>query len=340
MGQHSSGVFSHNAPGLALCLAALLLCAAVIYLSQDKQQRHTHAGCLPQHFKLTTMRNCTPWLQCSQIRAEVHKLKVIGQGAVKKVYLAEWTGHKVALSKLASLDYLEDFLHGLSMLQALQGSLVVQLVGFCLEDYSIVTQHHPHGSLLNLEHVFRQQQYQQYNTWSLRLRLATDYVTILHYLHNSPAGRRVMCDSNSLEKTLSQFLLTNDFHVVVNDLDALPEVNWSRGLLVKCGHRELTGDFVAPEQLWPVRNDGTLFSDDSMPAYDEKTDIWKIPDVTQFILGRAPEGELVRFHLFQIHNDCKKEDPKLRPSALDVLKVYRSVYRAMVQDASGVREML
>uniref|UniRef100_A0A1A8JQU9 Protein O-mannose kinase n=1 Tax=Nothobranchius kuhntae TaxID=321403 RepID=A0A1A8JQU9_NOTKU len=340
MGQHSSGVFSHNAPGLALCLAALLLCAAVIYLSQDKQQRHTHAGCLPQHFKLATMRNCTPWLQCSQIRAEVHKLKVIGQGAVKKVYLAEWTGHKVALSKLASLDYLEDFLHGLSMLQALQGSLVVQLVGFCLEDYSIVTQHHPHGSLLNLEHVFRQQQYQQYNTWSLRLRLATDYVTILHYLHNSPAGRRVMCDSNSLEKTLSQFLLTNDFHVVVNDLDALPEVNWSRGLLVKCGHRELTGDFVAPEQLWPVRNDGTLFSDDSMPAYDEKTDIWKIPDVTQFILGRAPEGELVRFHLFQIHNDCKKEDPKLRPSALDVLKVYRSVYRAMVQDASGVREML
>uniref|UniRef100_A0A1A7XTH2 Protein O-mannose kinase n=1 Tax=Iconisemion striatum TaxID=60296 RepID=A0A1A7XTH2_9TELE len=340
MGQHSSGVFSHNAPVLALCLAALLLCTAVIYLSQDKQQGHTHVGCLPQHFKLATMRNCTPWLQCSQIHAEVHKLKVIGQGAVKKVYLAEWKGHKVALSKLASLDYLEDFLHGLSMLQALQGSLVVQMVGFCLEDHSVVTQHHPHGSMLNVEDVFRQQQYQQYNTWYLRLRLATDYVTILHYLHNSPAGRRVMCDSNSLEKTLSQFLLTNDFHVVVNDLDALPEVNWSRGLLVKCGHRELTGDFVAPEQLWPLRNDGTPFSDDSMPAYDEKTDIWKIPDVTEFILGRAPEGELVRFHLFQIHKECKKEDPKLRPSALDVLKVYRSVYRTMVQDGSGVREML
>lgn len=246
----------------------------------------------------------------------------------------------MALSKLTSLDYLKDFLHGLSMLQALQGSLVVQLVGFCLEDHSIVTQHHPHGSLLNLENVLAQRQRQQHNAWQIRLRLAIEYVTILHYLHNSPAGQRVMCDSNSLEKTLSQFLLTNDFHMVVNDLDALPEVDQSRNLLVKCGHRELTGDFVAPEQLWPFRNSGQPFSDRLMPAYDEKTDIWKIPSVTQFILGKTPETELVHFHLFQIHKECKEEDPKLRPSALDVLKVYKSVYSAMVQHNSAVRDML
>lgn len=246
----------------------------------------------------------------------------------------------MALSKLSSLDYQEDFLHGLSMLQALQGPQVVQLVGFCLEAHTLVTEHHPLGSLLNLDGILAQELHQQHNTWQIRLRLATDYVSILYYLHNSPAGRRVMCDSNSLEKTLSQFLLTSDLRLVVNDLDALPEVDPSRGLWVKCGHRELTGDFVAPEQLWPFRNKGEPFLDDLMPAYDERTDIWKIPDVTWFLMGRVPGGDLVHFHLFQIHEECKKEDPKLRPSALDVLKVYKSVYSSMVRDNAGLRDML
>lgn len=246
----------------------------------------------------------------------------------------------MALSKLTSLDYLDDFLHGISMLEALQGPLVVQLVGFCLEDNTLVTEHHPLGSLLNLDSVLAQGQYQQHNTWQVRLRLARDYVSILHYLHNSPAGRRVMCDSSSLEKTLSQFLLTSDFRVVVNDVDALPEVDPSRGLLVKCGHRELTGDFVAPEQLWPYRDKGEPFSDELMPEYDERTDIWKIPDVTRFLMGRVPGGDLVHFHLFHIHEECKKEDPKLRPSALNVLKAYKSVYSSMVRDNAGFRDIL
>lgn len=226
------------------------------------------------------------------------------------------------------------------MLKALYSPLVVQLVGFCLEDNTLVTEHHPLGSLLNLDSVLAQQQYQQHNTWQVRLRLAMDYVSILHYLHNSPVGQRVMCDSNSLEKTLSQFLLTSDFHVIVNDVDALPEVDPIRGLLVKCGHRELTGDFVAPEQLWPYTHEGEPFSDERMPEYDERTDIWKIPEVTQFLIGRVPGGDLVHFHLFQIHKECKQEDPKLRPSALNVLKAYKSVYSNMVQDSAGFRDML
>ncbi|XP_070781259.1 protein O-mannose kinase [Enoplosus armatus] len=342
----SSRSISHSVPVVAVCLAALLLSNAVIYLyldslyQTDQQLVSSPVGCVPRHFKMATMKNCTPWLQCAQINAEVRKLKLIGQGAVKKVYLAEWRGQKVALSKLSSPDYLEDFHHGLSMLQALQGPRVVQLVGFCLEDHTLVTEHHPLGSLLNLDGVLAQEAYQQRNTWQIRLRLATDYVSILHYLHNSPAGRRVMCDSNSLEKTLSQFLLTSDFHLVVNDLDALPEVDPSRGSLVKCGHRELSGDFVAPEQLWPFRDEGKPFSDDLMPEYDERTDVWKIPDVTWFLMGRVPGGDLVHFHLFQIHEECKKEDPKLRPSALDVLKVYKSVYSSMVREGAGLRDML
>ncbi|XP_074546746.1 protein O-mannose kinase [Halichoeres trimaculatus] len=340
MAPSSSSSVSHSFPVVAVCLAALLLANLLLYLYLDSlypthyHQFSSHDRCPPGHFKMTTMKNCTPWLQCSQIKAEVRPLKLVGQGAVKQVYLSDWRSQKVALSRLSSPDYLEDFLHGLSMLQALQGPQVVQLVGFCLEDHTQATEFHPLGSLLNLEAVLSQEKYLKHNTWQVRLRLATDYVSILHFLHSSPAGMRVMCDSNSLEKTLSQFLLTSDLHLVVNDLDALPEVDQSRGLLVKCGHRELTGDFVAPEQLWPFRDD--TFSDDLMPAYDEKTDIWKIPDVTWSLMGQVPGGDLVHFHLFQIHEQCKKVDPKLRPSAQDVLQVYRSVYSSMVRD----RDML
>ncbi|CAJ1070968.1 protein O-mannose kinase [Xyrichtys novacula] len=322
MAPGSSRSVAHGVPVVALCLAALLLSNLLLYLYLDSlfhADNHlfsSHDGCPPGHFKMTTMRNCTPWLQCPQ------------------VYLSEWRGQKVALSRLSSQDYLEDFLHGLAMLRALQGPRVVQLVGFCLEDHTQVTEFHPLGSLLNLEAILSQEQYLKHNTWQVRLRLATDYVSVLHFLHNSPAGQRVMCDSNSLEKTLSQFLLTSDLHLVVNDLDALPEVDGSRGQLVKCGHRELTGDFVAPEQLWPLRDE--VFSDELMPPYDEKTDIWKIPDVTWFLMGRVPGGDLVHFHLFQIHEQCKKVDPKLRPSAQEVLQVYRSVYSTMVRD----RDML
>ncbi|KAK2818767.1 hypothetical protein Q5P01_024328 [Channa striata] len=237
MGRSSSSPISHSVPVVVVCLAALLFGNVLIYLyldsvyQTDEHLVSSHRGCEPQNFKMTTMKNCTPWLQCSQINAEVRKLKLIGQGAVKKVYLSEWRGQKVALSKLSSSDYLEDFLHGLSMLQTLQAPQVVQLVGFCLEDQVLVTEHHPLGSLLNLDSVLAQEQHQKHNTWQVRLRLAMDYISILHYLHNSPAGRRVMCDSNSLEKTLSQFLLTTDFHLVVNDLDALPEVDPSRRLV-------------------------------------------------------------------------------------------------------------
>ncbi|XP_037339829.1 protein O-mannose kinase [Pungitius pungitius] len=346
MSRTNSSSMSLGFPAVGLCLAALLLSNALLYFyleslyPTDELLVSSRVGCEPRHFKMATMKNCIPWLQCSQINAEVRKLKLIGQGAVKKVHLAEWRGQKVALSQLSSPDYLEDFLHGVSMLQALQGPQVVQLVGFCLENRTQVTEHHPLGSLLNLESILAQEQHQQHNKWQMRLGLAIDYVSILHYLHDSPAGKRVMCDSSSLEKTLTQFLLTSDFHLVVNDLDALPEVDESRGLLVKCGHRELTGDFVAPEQLWPFRSKGKPFSDNLMPGYDERTDIWKIPDVTWFLMGRVPGGDVVHFHLFQIHEECKKEDPKLRPSALDVLKVYQSVYSSMVRDNAGFRDML
>ncbi|KAJ8281106.1 hypothetical protein GJAV_G00063590 [Gymnothorax javanicus] len=330
-----------------LCLGALLFVNVLIYIYIESlyqiSETHVspHGDCPPRHFKMSTMKSCSPWLQCSAVRAEVRKLKMIGQGAVKQVFLAEWKGLKVAVSKLSSSDYREDFLHGLTMLQALQGPHVVLLVGLCVEDHTFVTEYHPLGSLLNLDSVLEQEKYRKLDTWRTRLQLALEYVSALHYLHNSPAGTRVMCDSNDPEKTLSQFLLTSDFHLVANDLDALPAVEKARGSLVKCGHRELRGEFVAPEQLWP-HGEEVPFSDELMPGYDEKTDVWKIPDVTRFLLGRVSGGDVAHFHLFEIHSQCKRKDPAGRPSAREVLGVYRTVYANMIKDnpSTGSRDML
>ncbi|KAG8593748.1 hypothetical protein GDO81_000937 [Engystomops pustulosus] len=296
--------------------------------------------CPQGYFKIGSMKNCSAWLTCQGINKEVRRLKLVGEGAVKKVYLSEWKGMKVALSQLTTPNLQDDFFQGLQMLKALQNRHVVTLVGHCQENYSILTEYHPLGSLENLDSTFSLPKYKNFNTWQNRLGLAIDYVSIIGYLHNSPLGTLVMCDSNDLDKVLSQYLLTSDFRLVANDLDALPLVDKDRGLLVKCGPREIIGDFVAPEQLWPYGSDKE-FSNDLMPSYDEKTDIWKIPAVTDYLLGHVDGSDIVRFHLFDIHAECKK-NPAERPSAQTVLDMYKRIRTLLMKEfsMSDVREML
>lgn len=135
-----------------------------------------------------------------------------------------------------------------------------------------------------------------------------------------------MCDSNDITKTLSQYLITDDFHLVVNDLDALPEVKVDQGELIKCGHRELQGDFVAPEQLWPY-GESRPFNDEEMPAYDERIDIWRIPNVVDKLLGRVQNGNYVRRLLLGIHESCKQDDPDERPTAKEILENFLTVQK-------------
>ena len=135
-----------------------------------------------------------------------------------------------------------------------------------------------------------------------------------------------MCDSNDITKTLSQYLITDDFHLVVNDLDALPEVKVDQGELIKCGHRELQGDFVAPEQLWPY-GESRPFNDEEMPPYDERIDIWRIPNVVDKLLGRVQNGNYVRRLLLGIHESCKQDDPDERPTAKEILENFLTVQK-------------
>nr|XP_014354369.1 PREDICTED: protein O-mannose kinase [Latimeria chalumnae] len=71
------------------------------------------------------------------------------------------------------------------------------------------------------------------------------------------------------------------------------------------------------------------FSD---PSSCKVTDVWKIPEVTDFALGDVEGSDLVRFHLFDIHRDCKKESSAARPSAKTVLKTYREVLASLMKE--------
>jgi len=242
------------------------------------------------------------------------------------VFLGSWHGYNVAVSILRTSLYIDDFQHGLKMLTLLQPNpLVTQLVGWCNKQHRYVTEYHRHGSANVLQTLLASKSHM--NDSSLphwRFRFCIDYIDILTLLHGgSSVGVRVMCDSNDLYKLLQQFLVTADLRLVINDLDALPEVNDT--LKIKCGHREIISDFAAPEQLWPF--DDVNFDESYMPGYDEKADIWKLPDVCIQFLGNCSECHFIRNRLFKIHNRCKENDPSKRPSALEVREEYDSVWR-------------
>ncbi|GFW45402.1 protein O-mannose kinase [Trichonephila clavipes] len=260
------------------------------------------------------MKICHPWLKCD---AKITLLSTISTSVVKTVYLAEWKKFKIVLSVLSSKEYEKDFEQNLFMIKSLNSNYTVQLIGFCQNN--ILTQYYALGSALNVNYHLTHS-LKEHDTVMLRLDLCINYASIINFLHTSPIGVRVMCDSNSLEKTLSQFLITEDLKLVVNDLDATPEVD-KRGVL--CGNKPLKDSFVAPEQLWPFAEQ--KYDPKSMPKYNEKTDIWKIPDICNFILGGRTETDVLKYKLFNFHKICKNRDPSKRPSAKLVLEMYNNV---------------
>lgn len=268
-------------------------------------------------FKIGDMRGCRPWLSCDDIKnMEIGNL--IGYGAVKQVYQSTWNNQTVAFVYINNQNFVDDFRTGLELLKAITPSkFIVQLIGFCSKADVYITEYYPLGNCMNIQKVFSER-----NITSLkkRFQLCVDYVGILDFLHNSPLGTRVMCDSNTLNKTLEQYLITSPLSLVLNDIDAVPEVR-REGIV--CGHKEITGSFVAPEQKWPFGNEE--YEERRMPTYDEKIDVWKIPAVCNYFLGKSEAAKLFRYHVYQIHRRCREKLPQKRPSAREVLKFYVNV---------------
>jgi glycoprotein-mannosyl O6-kinase len=225
--------------------------------------------CSSGEFALPGMKACHPWLTCEDLRNGFEKGEKIGQGAVKDVHFARWKGYPVAASYLKTTVYREDFRHGVRMLKLLQPSLqMVQFVGVCdksiLEDQPgpdnifvepmYLTEYHHLGDGAEIETLFDQHMIiSLLNNISTRFRMCLDFVRAIAYVH---AHSRVMCDSNSVLKMLSQFLLTDDLRLILNDIDALPKVDPVLDEKIICGHREIGGEdnYIAPEQRWPFED--------------------------------------------------------------------------------------
>ncbi|KAK3095862.1 hypothetical protein FSP39_020096 [Pinctada imbricata] len=268
------------------------------------------------------MNLCEPKLNCTTIGKEVKKGDLLGQGAVKKVYLASWRGHSVVWNEPnVQNNFTADYNHGTKMLKELQSPYVTQILGWC--NSIVITEYHKLGTARNVNEILDSSfgKADKSAAAKFRIQLCIDYAEILSYLHHGKTDKTfVMCDSNDLEKTLSQYLLTADLHLVLNDVDSLAVIDNELGNMIKCGHKELNGDFVAPEQLWPFEDRD--FVDSEMPPYNEKTDIWKIPNVCNFFLDSHTKNKL---QLMDIHLKCKNVHPNRRPSATEILETYKNI---------------
>jgi glycoprotein-mannosyl O6-kinase len=205
------------------------------------------------------------------------------------------------------------------MVELQQTGIVAQLIGMCEEPAwpEVVLQYHSLGSLLSVS--------QLPPDIDLRWRIVMSYLDIVEKLHNQvPRSPRVLCDASRTEITLSQFLLTDDFRVVLNDVDELIAASSDGKVRCNCniirgGSEFDTGEgmgcLVPPEQ----KKCGTNV------FYTEKIDIWKIPDITAAILGNSEDSLNIWNHLYRVHQECKLDDPTLRPPIENVVAKYREV---------------
>jgi len=284
-----------------------------LFLKDDMNS--STAYCPNNHFRVHSGDKCHPLLSCRDINSFEMKDE-LPVGYVKRLFIAYWNELKVVYSIPRYNSTKSDFLHGLDMLQTFQNTpYVVEMIGYCTDEESpyLATKFYKYSSADKLKNLLDTLSLSPMKEFRVRVTLALDYLSILVFLHDSS---HVMCDSNDLKKTLSQFIITDHMHLVLLDVDALPEVIRNKNITIKCGHKQLFGTFVAPEQLWPYKNE--VFIDSKMPGYDEKTDIWKIPDVIRFILGQSNQATQLKFRLFEILHRCKEMEPMFRPHARDV----------------------
>ena len=183
--------------------------------------------------------------------------------------------------------------------------------------------YYKHGSARTVGQLLQKPEFSQYNNIQTRFQLIVDYVKIMNYMHNSPIGIRVMCDTANMGKLLSQYLITDDFHMVVNDLDNTPDVREGNGILCNGGQRNRSGQWFAPEQRWPF----TL-----LPDNNEKVEIWKIPAIVQKLLGDVDGSSFVKSKLERVMKRCQATNPKKRPSANELLQELLRVQRLITQE--------
>lgn len=78
-------------PPVVGLLLAMVLMNMLLYLCLDqffispRRSAGDPSHCPYGYFRMGQMKNCSPWLSCEELRTEVRQLKLVGEGAVKRV---------------------------------------------------------------------------------------------------------------------------------------------------------------------------------------------------------------------------------------------------------------
>ncbi len=277
-------------------------------------------ACAKGTFSLEGWSACKELLTCNDIHQDVRPSKLLYTLGNWRYSLAEWKGYEVLHAKMTSSETEVNFK---ALSEVIPGSSkMLYSIGSCESSGTVIFNHDVafSGPAFQLDSILKQR---GCDHWVVRFNLVMNYVQILSHLHAGTDGPYVLCNSHTLHQVLSQFLITEDLQLVLANFDNLPQIT-SRENLVKCSKVELSDSFVAPEQHWPYTHH-KVFNWDEQPSYDEKTDIWKIPQVAREILGSSDESEWIVDYLMFIFDECKNKIPMDRPGAEGVMIEFEAV---------------
>ena len=200
-----------------------------------------------------------------------------------------------------------------------------------------------------------------------RVKLIISFLKTFEFLHNSPTGTRINCDMNGLHRALTQFLVTDSFNVVLNDLDDIPladksnRCEWGLSNVIERHPENFRNDtvedfkdnFLAPEQmmsdeqffnLYPEELEKKLEDGQIPTRFDtEKIDIWKIPDMVLSVLTKtiptfqqSLDATKVFFATSDILKKCKEIDYRLRPTAAEIVEKFEEALQNL--EINRIRE--
>jgi len=308
MSLESVSVFERFVP---LFLSVLVSLCVVLVLHLLEHSSITHPtppplNCPLGMFRLSGMDTCQSWLDCDRINAEVKVYQELQFSMERYSHLAKWGRHLLTYSAPTLGTSPTQEKETLTLLQELSGTkFVAQLVGYCLATGVILTEYHRHVTATHVNEVLTRA-----GRYSLvdRLSLCVNFAELLSLLH-SQSPPLVLCPSSS-ETILSQLILTDDYHLLLWDTSTLVALDKTGNTTELCAGLPGEEDFII-----------------DMSGYNKAVDIWRAPTICSVFLGQVEGSKSVKNLLQPMHRKCRNRDPRLRPSARDLLKYYKEVLK-------------
>lgn len=285
----------------------------------------------PHTFSLPGMSKCRPWLTCDDLKdiSNNRSMEIKRGPGVKDVRLAlwqnEWTVVVTTPQRVRFTWLMEILLDFYITVSSTYKPEITQFLGNCTT--MAFFEFSPLGSLNQLDKTMMSSRaLRSYNSFQTRFRLCFHLAHCFQFLLHSEFGPRVLGDIDVFEKALSQFLVTNDLKVIINDYDVIP-LNGSELTCNPANDYSQDSYFIAPEAncetLLKANHNKTV----SAYVYHE-SNIWKLPDMFRFILKdfgnqlpRRKRGILKELEL--LYQLCKIRDWRMRASADKVITILK-----------------